>query len=796
MTDKYALQKVQIRNTMPLSEAEKHYKNITKRKPRKVRETENFYQFRYLPPTKFQSRSFKTKVVNDDIHLIYGKLKDSHVHLEGRGLFDYFTKAYDYVANKVSGAFDYIKNAVSINDYSDKTKSNLKQYGEYPIIAIQIRRVPIAFALDLALQGISAGEWERLKNKYGFDKFYHLSMVVTLKGAKEIVLNRGKRVRQNKQLAIEKLEVVSVNENIEIGDGMETQDVIIPKGKIFNINGMFEKAREKVGDTLFFSYSALGHNNCQDFIALLLEVEDLYNEPERLFVYQDISQLVKELPDTTKAVSQGITHIGALANKYLGIGGSRATLDSLYKEHIVGRGNSDSEDTDKAVDKEGGNKASGFIKAMMARDKATDAQKKEYANTNKSKFGSYDAQGFDITRLTKATHNLLTTKKAITKQDAIKRFFDYIIANAPQHQPIRSGGVNYDKTYDVEGMYDAWIDSEGLVVEDKPKAKPAPAPVQPKAKRAKKEEKKEEDDKEPNFTVGSEEPRKTGYSKTITKEEIKVFNENIKIIQDDIKEGERKAYFLSSKNRDSPNNKIGKALLALTPVLMVQRFNNAIGSVPATLRSMDSDNDFGFVFENDKNTKKIKWCSKMLITRNMDEPNQLYIDLLSSAPNAGGAYLLFNLIKDIIENKNGKGETVDWKGVNYVDLTALNSFNTLSFYNKQDGRVTFDHLYEQNEAIIDALKWMKEHNKPQYASIKKLVKKGSIKDIASLWDEYIQTNIGRLTHYYWFFNTKNSKARLRELQEQDGKLERFNPIDLLKEDTTCLRDRMFFYLVN
>ena len=71
----YALQKVQIRNDIPLVEAEKHYKNITKKKPRKVRETANFYQFRYLPPTKFEKRSFRTKVVNDNIHMIFGKLK-------------------------------------------------------------------------------------------------------------------------------------------------------------------------------------------------------------------------------------------------------------------------------------------------------------------------------------------------------------------------------------------------------------------------------------------------------------------------------------------------------------------------------------------------------------------------------------------------------------------------------------------------------------------------------------------------------------------------------------------------
>ena len=209
--------------------------------------------------------------------------------------------------------------------HSEKTKNNLSKYGNYNITAIQIRRVPIAFAIDLALQGLSAGKWEELKTKYGFDKFFHLSMVVTLN------INP-----KSKQLAIEKLEVVSVNENIDLSKEMETLDVLIPANKVITINNLFQKARDKVGDTKFFAYSALGQNNCQDFIKLLLEVEDLYNEPEKDFVYQDMTELIKELPNSTIAVSQATTHLGALANKYLNIGGNKKiTLNHLYKQSKI-----------------------------------------------------------------------------------------------------------------------------------------------------------------------------------------------------------------------------------------------------------------------------------------------------------------------------------------------------------------------------------------------------------------------------------------------------------------------------
>ena len=321
MTSKFALQKVLIRLTVPKEEADKSYKNITKRKPRKTKDYAEFRHYRFLPPTKFISRSFRTKVVNDDIRLVFGMLKPDHEKLEGSGLFDYFTKAYDYVSNKVSSAFDYIKKSVSITDYSTTTKALLDQYGHLPIVQIVIRREPVDIALELALQGVSSGKWLELKKKYGFDIFFHLSMVVTIGGAVQRVMKSGRVRTSPKKLAIEKLSVVSINENVDITPDMETLDVPITSS--FTIKDMFDKAREKYGDTRFFSYSALGNNNCQNFIQMILEVENLYTEPVKNFVFQDITQLVKELPESTAFISQGFTNLNALANKYLGIGGRR-----------------------------------------------------------------------------------------------------------------------------------------------------------------------------------------------------------------------------------------------------------------------------------------------------------------------------------------------------------------------------------------------------------------------------------------------------------------------------------------
>ena len=221
-----------------------------------------------------------------------------------------------------SGLFDYIKNAVSITDYSATTKKLLDEYGKTQITRMTLRRVPISFAIDLALQGVSAGKWEQLKKKYGFDKFFHLSLVVYLKNTWEkSALRVGRKIP--KQLSVEKLEVVSVNERVDPVEGQEEQEVPIPKGQKITLDGMFEKTRQRMGETAFFAYSALGANNCQDFVSNLLQSEGLYREPEKQFVFQDLSELAKELPDSTHAISQGYTHALALANKYLGIGGAK-----------------------------------------------------------------------------------------------------------------------------------------------------------------------------------------------------------------------------------------------------------------------------------------------------------------------------------------------------------------------------------------------------------------------------------------------------------------------------------------
>ena len=71
----YMLHNVIIKKIIPLDEAKKIAKDIIKDDKKSFyRETEKTYRFRNIPKTKFIKKSFKTKKVNDNISLIFGKL--------------------------------------------------------------------------------------------------------------------------------------------------------------------------------------------------------------------------------------------------------------------------------------------------------------------------------------------------------------------------------------------------------------------------------------------------------------------------------------------------------------------------------------------------------------------------------------------------------------------------------------------------------------------------------------------------------------------------------------------------
>ena len=72
----YKLHAVIIDKSVPLKRAKKMSQDIIKNPNHQfMRETMESYRFRDIPKTKFEPKTFRSKVVNKDITLVFGKLK-------------------------------------------------------------------------------------------------------------------------------------------------------------------------------------------------------------------------------------------------------------------------------------------------------------------------------------------------------------------------------------------------------------------------------------------------------------------------------------------------------------------------------------------------------------------------------------------------------------------------------------------------------------------------------------------------------------------------------------------------
>lgn len=72
----YELHAIIINKLVPLDKAKKIAQDIIKDKNKTfMRETKDSYRFRNLAKTKFIESTFRTKIINPNISLVFGKLK-------------------------------------------------------------------------------------------------------------------------------------------------------------------------------------------------------------------------------------------------------------------------------------------------------------------------------------------------------------------------------------------------------------------------------------------------------------------------------------------------------------------------------------------------------------------------------------------------------------------------------------------------------------------------------------------------------------------------------------------------
>jgi hypothetical protein len=181
--------------------------------------------------------------------------------------------------------------------YPPQVRTMLSKHGADRITNVKLCKEVVSKNTEFLLKALSGPQtWEAAKKKYGFDRFYHLFMIVTME--------------DGSQLHVEKNEVMRVSESPR--PCPDALDLGAPTAPI-TVNEMMERTRQRIGDRDFFTYDPLA-NNCQNFVNQLLRTMGLWNETSSSFVFQDIAGLRAELPGYTKFLAKGLTDVGAFFN--------------------------------------------------------------------------------------------------------------------------------------------------------------------------------------------------------------------------------------------------------------------------------------------------------------------------------------------------------------------------------------------------------------------------------------------------------------------------------------------------
>ena len=198
-----------------------------------------------------------------------------------------------------------------LNNISTRT---IEQYGNSPITSITIGRKPIPNHFSSALNAVSLGVFNKLAKKYGYDKFYHLFLIITTEKGKVI---------------FEKLSTVNIApfQATDVNDVTEYMPIQIPSG--LTLAPMVDKTFAHMGPEKFYDYDSMT-NNCQNFVMSILTSNNLLTPKAKKFVWQDMTGIIKGLTEANvgylPSVAKGVTRLRSFASRLVGDGKEKDTL--------------------------------------------------------------------------------------------------------------------------------------------------------------------------------------------------------------------------------------------------------------------------------------------------------------------------------------------------------------------------------------------------------------------------------------------------------------------------------------
>jgi hypothetical protein len=178
--------------------------------------------------------------------------------------------------------------------YAPAQQRIIDKYGSESIESIKIGRSPLPYLINKALDIITLGNFQSMLKQYGYDRLYHLFMLITLSNGVKILVEKNQGIN---------IKVVS-NYNPKKSEYVDA--TYIPFGLTFK--ELLDNGQQVLGNK-YFPYDAT-KSNCQQYIIGLLKGSSILTKQLQDFVYQDTASLFKDY-QTALGVVKGITDIGS-----------------------------------------------------------------------------------------------------------------------------------------------------------------------------------------------------------------------------------------------------------------------------------------------------------------------------------------------------------------------------------------------------------------------------------------------------------------------------------------------------
>jgi hypothetical protein len=200
--------------------------------------------------------------------------------LKGEGIIDWAKNAYRVVRNPTQ----------ALSQMPKQVSDSLKKYGDFTVREIIVGRTKVLKVVQTLLNAITLGNFNREKQKYGYDDIFHLYAVLVLDNGVKLITERNQRIvltedTNNRDNVPDK---ISISTNIKL-------------------NQLFQNAINADGDKIW-RYDSLS-NNCQNFITSLLRNSGYLTAEANTFINQKVDNL---LDPTTQNIAQKTTDFASL----------------------------------------------------------------------------------------------------------------------------------------------------------------------------------------------------------------------------------------------------------------------------------------------------------------------------------------------------------------------------------------------------------------------------------------------------------------------------------------------------